>query len=466
MATRSLPFEQTLLEALSKSVCLAGDGAVNGNDLNRQWPVIQQLFSQLFAAPFAYIEGDASNIISSAETTIRDDQRVAAPALFAQVVRLAVVPAADNGWLGVIIAKCVMDKAGRNAEVKAKNFVLRARSGESYSLSPGDVFQYHFDVRGNRVAILSPDSGGSGGDGTSTIVFNDGSTDITINSTSHTAWAKCQHQWERNSGTYRVSVKLLTNYGGSETGNAFYVYLRGGGPDQDPIAYKGQKIEIKIDGDGTYISTDPSAWDKKIGSVKQFMFDPAPTYITDSGKIISGWGRQNGTDNGSTNGGTALNVQDHFLWAKSETGEDVDADDLIDAQTHIHSGGETGCSTTGITVATAVEDHPPHVHYMGHICNTACTSGTAANYWTSFADEHNSGGQKDLWTGPPQTYYSSAHSASDHVDLTLCHVAESDVTDPGHSHTGADTGPAQSDCAKVRMFFLERLDNSRERLSI
>lgn len=370
-----------------------------------------------------------------------------------------VVPAAVNNWVGWIKAFPCADANGNHPKPVAVWMRINGRPGYTIDIPDGTVMSYGFSSDGTRV-ILSDVSAASGG-GSTTIIVNG----ETVNTTSLQFWVKAQNNWTK-SGT--CNVKLLTGYGGSEVGSAFFAKLRG----EDGFntfawnVIKGGVYRAIVDTDGEVTIVDPAIFDRPIGTVEGYMFDPryvsgSPREFYESMVNKAGWGAGDGVGNGAGFGGSGIDWTTYFMNAKVPTGaigNDVANSDKYAAASHTH-----GVSINGRTLTLSISDHPPHVHYMGHLCNTACITGSAANYWTDFADEHDDSGQKDVWTGPPQSYFSSAHDETDHVDLTLSHSGS--LSPNPHDHTVSESG-SHSDPKRFECFWVERLDNSNDTIGI
>jgi hypothetical protein len=309
------------------------------------------------------------------------------------------------------------------------------------------------------------------GDGISIIGADDPGNEwaeYTFSVPAQVKWGKCQHQWEKNSGSWQVSMKDVPAYPTNETesGAAFYGKL----PQTtygDPNVWKGKILPYVIADSGAAVVIGNYMDGSKIGDVKQHMLDPEDSYIKESSIIINGWGRQNGSDNGSGNGGTGLDVEGYFLFAKEETGVDVTSSDLVAEESHDHTVGSTGSASTGITVATAVDAHPKHTHALFTHCGVqdfASAADLSGYLIIAMQDDHGSGNV--AYSSTEKTNVEGGHVEGDHADLTLTHSATSVVTDPEHTHSSAGTNSSHSDPARVRLFFMERLDNSFESLGI
>lgn len=290
-----------------------------------------------------------------------------------------------------------------------------------------------------------------------------------------TQYARAQRNWEKNSGNPRVLVRLLDAWGGSETGTSFYVYIRQQFPDgtkhSDPNVIVGQDISFFYDSESTPVTTDPGAWDDKIGMVKLWhkIYDDSEDSIGkfDSNKTYSGWGLMDGVHNSGANGGSGIDMQDFF--ARGQIGTDACNNTERGTDRHNHNISLDG-SETGIKVydpdnsgdlSSDFPAHRAHVHRIGTHCGVqdfTSTSTELAGYLiTELADEHTA-------TGP---FYSSTEKESEvdhssaHDDITLRHG----VNDPGHSHLGEAFENLHLPPYKY-LHFIERVDNSFEQLGV
>lgn len=467
----SEPFEQKLLEALIKSPC------DNMEDLRHNQQVMQGLFSQIMAAPFLFINnpGDLNTIVSFEDSGLR----IAGPFMYAVSTGIKIAPAAANGWIGIVGGKIAVNKKGEHPQVIEQRFFLRGKDGQNYDLAADTVFMWAYDRNGERIVIADPldetGAGGSGSDATYslngsnvgqepeldfvdtatvtwTVTHDGGNNKVTVEAASPVLWGKAQHQWEKNSGSPKVSLKAVPAYPTetTEVGSAFDCALPNPNTAEfDPNVIKGQYIPYKLDDSGNAVCVG-NYLGPKIKTARWYLGDPDDLVITESTKNISGWGWMDGTANASGNGGTGINSKGYYSFnSDTDTGA-ISASELVAAATHTHAG-PTDSATTGITIA----DHPDHTHAVGCANTTKDIPTGGSTYYgiISFEDQHTPSGL--FYTGPQRTAHSS------HSSLTLSHSP----SDSGHTHSLTTTASG-SDPNKFKMYLVERLDNSFETLSI
>lgn len=446
------PFQQAALERLVKAPCTEDQSMQN-------WGTVGDLFGQILAAPFVFNSnldiGDSNDIVAYQEQNLL----VAGPLMWAVAMEIVKVPEAANDWVGLVRGKRARDAHGRDPEVDARLFILKGRDGASYTLNEGDVFGYLFDTAGRRVVVMDPiNSAGGAGD---TIIVN-GETVMTV---SREFWCRAQANW---SVSGYVSVKLLEDghAGGTEVGSAFNAYFRGdttaGRKHYDPNVVVGQDIRCAIDTDGAIIVTDAQAYDLPIGTVVGAIKDPVTgTYAREYTK--GGWGAGDGTGNSSAKGGSGINWQEYYLYAKSVSrptpGDVSGGSDLVAAGTHTHSNSLTiGSNTTGYTFS--ISDHPNHEHEVGCATTTNLVAGGGSTYLglINLVHQHTGGA---FYTGGMLGFDDGmgthTHDPMDGYEHSVT------PSDPGHTHSvGGSLGNSHSDPAKFRLYWIERLDNSVE----
>jgi len=315
-------------------------------------------------------------------------------------------------------------------------------------------YQHNGSLVGTRKKLNFVDTTGN----VFTVTDNSGSdrVDVSVTAGKTVLWGKTQHQWEKNSGDPRVSIKAVPGYPGSttETGSAFYIKLPNPNPSAyDPNVIKGKYVPYMEDDSGNFVCVGDYL-DAKIKTTRGYLGDPDDLIILDGSVNISGWGWMDGTDNATGNGGTAINSKDYFIANKeADTNAVSGGSDLIAAGTHTHSV-TVNSNTTGITT----DDHVDHVHEVGCANTSKDVPNGGSNYYglISMTDQHTPSGV--FYTGIQKA--TNDHSSA-HGSLTLSHT----VNDSGHGHSGS-SGSSHSDPAKFRIYIVERMDNSYEILSI
>lgn len=282
-------------------------------------------------------------------------------------------------------------------------------------------------------------------------------------------YVQAQHNW--NTSLY-FAAKFWNPSTGLAEGSEFNVDLAkatvAGANTRDPNVVKGMVLACSVDQYGTPFCIDPSAWDDPIGTIKAWW----KAYNSDEGNIggqitgtyISGWARMDGTINGTSVGGSGIDMKGYFPLGK--TGSATTAPDNT-------AGGSTShghdLSIDGTVVDVTVDDHPDHTHPMGEYGLTLRYNpdtpyrGTS---WTDGAlvpwdDDHPTDGfgNSPAYTGPP-TEYSVSHS-SNHGYVTLDHA----VTVDSHGHTGTADDASHIPPYKA-IHFIERVNNSYNLIGI
>lgn len=286
-------------------------------------------------------------------------------------------------------------------------------------------------------------------------------------------YCRAQHQWYKNSGNPRVSVKALTGYGGTETGAAFYVYLRSTHYGKDPNVHIGQDFLYQQDIDGEYITLDPNCYDDAIGTVKELEEDyTTSVYGTLSGgKPISGWAFQDGALNSTANGGSGKDwtTNDGSAIGNAEAPPIYIAPVTLPATTpgnalwpsdtslaHTHT-----LTLTAGAITLAIDDHPDHRHKVSETYNNTFdgTGGTGIPC-ISWIDSHGSSPQVN-YSGGAVVLGGGGHVDGDHTALTLTHSGTASAADP----TGTLAATYQQVFYK-RVCKIERIDNSFEVFAI
>lgn len=286
-------------------------------------------------------------------------------------------------------------------------------------------------------------------------------------------YCKAQHQWEKNSGNPRVSVKTLTGHGGTETGTAFYVYLRSTHYAKDPNVHIGQDFLYEQDIDGEYITLDPNCYDDLIGTVKELEddYDTSSYGTLSGGKAISGWAFQDGTlnataDGGSgkdwttNNGATISNAEAPPIYIAPVTTSATNPGNALwpsdTSLAHTHT-----LTLTAGAVTLSIDDHPDHRHKVSETYeNTFAGTGGSGIPCISWVDTHSSSPQLN-YSGGAVAIGGGGHSDTDHTALTLSHSGTASAADP----TGTLAATYQQVFYK-RVAKIERIDNSFEVLGI
>jgi hypothetical protein len=172
-------------------------------------------------------------------------------------------------------------------------------------------------------------------------------------------WGKCQSNWNKNTGDWKVSVKHSTR-SGTVDGAAFDVYL----PvvsSQDPNLVTNDRITYMEADDGVKTITSDYL-DEKIGMIKMWPFSAS--------SIPAGWGRMNGTGN-TTTGGVGSGFKFH------------DSSDTVpNSHTQRFPLAYDGATPPGTPVGHNLHTHDPHdqhTHKMGVSTNGLGPGGTGGD---------------------------------------------------------------------------------------